>query len=269
MSFQPVVPMGGLVGWKFLKSTLDTQKLAFDSAPRITRDTDYFEQKISEISSAEELIADRRLLRVALGAFGLQEDLDNRFLIRKILEGGTKNDDALANKLSDSRYKDFTNAFGFADQARPNTQTPGFGTQITASYRTRAFEAAVGDQDQSLRLAMNAERELAQIALNPSSDSEDTLWLRLMGNPPLREVFEIALGLPQTFAQLDIDQQLEILKNKASSGLKITSFKDLSDTDLRKSLIEKYLLRDQISATSSMSSNSIALTLLQSRPPLF
>lgn len=268
MSFQPVVPIGGLAGWKFLNSTLETQKQAFDSGPRITRDTEYFEQKIGQVSSAEELVADRRLMRVALGAFGLQEDLDNRFLIQKILEGGTEKADALANKLSDSRYKSLTEAFGFADQAKPKTQTPGFGSQITANYRTRAFEVAVGDQDQSLRLAMNAERELAQIATDSISDTEDTLWLRLMGNPPLREVFETALGLPKTFAKLDIDKQLEIFQDRAASQLKISSLADLSDAGLRDTLIERFLVRDQISATSSLSANSIALTLLQSSPTI-
>jgi len=268
MSFQPVVPIGGLAGWSFLNSTLNTQKQAFESGPRITRDTEYFEQKINQVSSAQELVADRRLLRVALGAFGLQDDLDNRFLIRKILEGGTENTDALANKLSDSRYKDLTEAFGFANQAKPNTQTPGFGTQITASYKTRAFEVAVGDQDQSLRLAMNAERELVKIATDSTLDSEDTLWLRIMGNPPLREVLETTLGLPKTFAQLDIDKQLEVFQDRAASQLNISSLTDLSDADLRDTLIERFLLRDQLATTSSLSSTSIALTLLQSSPPI-
>lgn len=269
MSFQPVIPMGGLAGWSFLNSTMGTQKQAFDEAPRIVRDTDYFEQKISKVSSAEDLVADRRLFRVALGAFGLQEDLDNRFLIRKILEGGTKNPDALANKLSDSRYKDLAEAFGFAGPSPPRTQSAGFGAEITAAYRTRAFEVSVGESDQALRLAMNAERELAGIATNKAGDKEDTLWLRIMGNPPLRQVFETALGLPKSFAQIDLDQQLATFKDRASSQLGLGSLTDLEESALREKLIERFLLRDQIAAASSLSSTSIALTLLQSAPARF
>ena len=40
---------------------------------------------------------------MALGAFGLQDDINNRYFIRKILEEGTTNEDALANRFSDTR----------------------------------------------------------------------------------------------------------------------------------------------------------------------
>ena len=50
---------------------------------------------------------------VALGAFGLQDDLPNRFFIQKVLEGGTLSTDSLANKLSDPRYAALAKAFGF------------------------------------------------------------------------------------------------------------------------------------------------------------
>ena len=51
--------------------------VAFDTFTKsieLKRDTEYFQEKISSITSAEELVSDRRLLTVALGAFGLQDD---------------------------------------------------------------------------------------------------------------------------------------------------------------------------------------------------
>ena len=269
MTYQPVIPMGGMVGWTFLNATLDSQRQSFDSAPRISRDTAYFEQQIGQITSAEDLVADRRLLRVALGAFGLQDDIDNRFLIRKILEGGTTDSDALANKMSDARYKELADAFGFADRDTPHTQDEEFGTKITAAYRTRMFEVAVGEQDQALRLAMNAERELLSIVSGGDDDDDDTRWLRIMGSPPLRQVFETAFGLPDGFAQLDIDKQLEVFQERAASQIGINNLTDLADDGLRKKLVERFLLRDQVAAMTSMSSTSIALTLLRSAPPAF
>jgi len=258
--FQPVVPIGGLAGWAFLQDTLARQTEAFDKSPVLTRDTEYFEANISQIRSAEDLVSDRRLLRVALGAFGLQDALNSRFLIRRILEEGT-GEDALATRLTDERYTKLADAFGF-DDAVPRTQELGFGAEIVAKYRAREFEIAIGNQDEAMRLALNADRELAEMAV--SDDSDETRWFQIMGTPPLRQVFETVLGLPDGFGQLDIDRQLDIFQEKSRTRLGLDSLNDLADDDVRQELIRTYLLRDQIKSVSVVSSMSIALTLLQS-----
>ncbi len=66
MSFQPVIPLPGLSGWRFLQRTMEAQSDVFDRRPDLSRDTAYFEANIGKINSAEDLVADRRLLRVAL-----------------------------------------------------------------------------------------------------------------------------------------------------------------------------------------------------------
>ncbi|WP_127113134.1 DUF1217 domain-containing protein [Shimia sediminis] len=262
MSFQPVLPTGGLVGWAFLQRTLEDQTTAFNQAATMQRDTAYFEENIGKIDTAEELVSDRRLLRVALGAFGLSDDIDNTFFIRKILEDGTLSDDALSNRLTDTRYKDLASAFGFGDFATPSTKISNFGSDITESYRQRQFEVAVGAQDESMRLAMNADRELAEFG--SSSESEDTKWFRVLGSPPLRQVFETALGMPSSFSQLDIDRQLNLLKERSESQFGDSSVAQFETTSMRETLVERYLLMSQIKDSPSSSPAEIALTLLQS-----
>ncbi|MFK7939513.1 MAG: DUF1217 domain-containing protein [Roseovarius sp.] len=262
MTFQPVVPTSGLNGWIFLQSTLDRQTAQFDASPAIIRDTDYFEQNIGQVRTAEDLVSDRRLLRVALGAFGLQDDINSRAFVETILSEGTSDDDALANRLTDDRYSALSEAFGF-DQLVPETLLPGFATDIIQKFRSRSFEIAVGNQDNSLRLALNTQRELADIVT--SDESENAKWFTIMGTAPLREVFETVLGLPPGFGQLDLDQQLEEFQDRAERQLGINGITDLADPERLESLIERYLLRDQIKQNaSSFSSASIALTLLQS-----
>ncbi len=261
MNFQPFVPIGGLQGWVLLNNTLERQTEVFNKSPLIVRDTDYFEEKIGNIQTAEQLVSDRRLLRVALGAFGLGDDLNSQALIKRILEEGTGSDDALANRLADERYKKFADAFGFGEPALPRTQLAGFGREIADKFRDLEFEVAVGQQNESLRLAMNARRELSELVT--SEDSENAKWFAIMGNPPLRKVFEVALGLPSSFAQLDLDRQLDEFKTRASSQLGIESLEELAGEDAKEDLIRRYLLREQVSEFQVQSSGSIALTLLQ------
>lgn len=261
MIFQPVVPSTGLTGWLFLNATLDRQIEQFDKSPTIIRDTEYFEQKIGGISTAQELVLDRRLLRVALGAFGLQEDINSRAFIQKILEEGATHDEALANRLADDKYARLAETFGF-DRASPRTMQGGFGVEITALFRARSFEVAIGGQDQALRLALNTKRELADIVT--SDETENAKWFTIMGTAPVRSVFETVLGLPSSFGQLDLDRQLVEFQDRAARQLGISSLEDLAEPEAMEKLIERFLLRDQIKQGGvAFSSSSIALTLLQ------
>lgn len=260
MSFQPVIPQSGLAGWRFLQRTFDQQTVVFAEGPQLLRDTAYFEARIGSINSAEQLVADRRLLRVALGAFGLQDDINNRFFIRKVLEGGVIQPDSLANKLGDDRYREMSRAFGFGDLAVPSSKLSDFGPSITARFRRQQFELAVGTQSEPLRLALTASRDLPELAA--STDTERTKWFRVMGRPPLRKIFETALGLPSSFGSLDLERQLGVFQDRARRQLGISSLSDLADPDLQDKLIQRYLLRADITQQSYVGSASVALGLL-------
>lgn len=262
MTYTPVVPLGGLAGWAFLKRTLETQKAAFVASPEIKRDEDYFREKIGGIKTAEQLVSDRRLLRVALGAFGLDDDINNKFFIRKVLEDGTLTVDALSNRLADKQYLAFSKAFGFGDFSVPRTQLSDFADNILAQYTTRSFETAVGEQNDTMRLALNAERELPTLAAR--NLTEDTLWFTVMGNAPLRQVFQTAFGLPTSFGSLDLDQQLSTYKAKAEQAFGADGIKQFAQPEAMDALIRRFLAQSEAQTTFRGGGGSAALTLLQS-----
>ncbi|MCX8954826.1 DUF1217 domain-containing protein, partial [Ruegeria sp. NA] len=198
MSFQPVIPIGGIVGWRFLQRTYQGQFQSFSSSAVNERETKYFLDNIGEVKTAEQLVSDRRLLQVALGAFGLEGDVDNRFFIRKILEDGTQADDALSNRLADKRYREFSDAFGFGPGAVRKTVLVTNMEEIAQASLSARFEIAVGQSDETMRISLYAQRELSDLA--KSGSSRDTKWFDLMGLPPLRKMMETALGLPPSFA---------------------------------------------------------------------
>ncbi|MEO0944076.1 MAG: DUF1217 domain-containing protein [Pseudomonadota bacterium] len=267
MSYQPVIPAGGNLGWTFLKQTREGQQAAFDTSTSIQRNTDYFRENISIVATAEELVADRRLLGVALGAFGLDDDINNRFFIQKVLEEGSIDPESFANRLADKRYLAMAEAFAF-DLSPANTVRSDFPDQILDAYKVRQFEIAVGEQDQDLRLALDAERELADLA--EQGFEEDTAWFTIMGNPALRDVFEFALGLPSEIAAVDIDRQLEVFREKSQSVFGVSNPAEFADPELQEQLVRNFLFRSELdSASSSSLRGSVALSLLQSQPSLF
>lgn len=266
MSFQPIIPFSGVAGWGFLQRTMEDQTKAFADSQQIKRDRDYFRENISSVTSAQDLVADRRLLSVALGAFGLGEDINNTFFIKKVLEDGTIDDDALSNRLADKRYSEFSRTFGFGDTGIGYTQISTFADKIISSYETKEFEKAVGDQNENLRLALGFSQDLAGILSKQST--ENGFWFSVLGSPPTRRVFEQALGVPSAVATLDLDRQVEEFRSRADRVFGKSEVSEYSDPDTQEELVKRFLIRAELtSLATATSSGSIVLTLLQNAGP--
>ncbi|WP_299204160.1 DUF1217 domain-containing protein [uncultured Tateyamaria sp.] len=261
--YQPVLISSGLAGWQFLQRTYDQQLSVFSQSTELKRDTDHFAEKIASVGTAEELVSDRQLLTVAMGAFGLSDDINNTFFIQKMLSDGTTADDALANRFSDSRYRDFSEAFGFGPGEIRGALKPGFVDDIIAKFQANSFEVETGNQDESMRIALYAERTLPDVVQGSGTDAAK--WFSIMGQPPLRTLFETALGLPQAFGQIDIDQQLSVFQDRSERALGVSDPADFADPETLDRLVTTYLARSQLGQIGSGASGaSIALTLLSS-----
>ena len=261
MSFQPVIPFSGYAGWAFLKRTMATQQATLQSTAAARRDEAYFRENIGKIDTAEQLVADRRLLSVALTAFGLEGDIGNKAFIRKVLEGGTLTADSLASRLANKQYQKLSAAFGFGDMSMPRSKISDFADRILPQYNARQFEAAVGGQKNEYRIALNAEREIA--ALASKTGSEDTKWFTVLGNAPLRETFQTALGLPSSFAAIDLDKQLATIKAKTKSVFGSDTISQFADAAKMEKLVRTYIVRAEIgAATNGAGPGSVALQLL-------
>jgi hypothetical protein len=259
VTFTPVIPFAGLSGWSFLTRTMPAQKKAFDADPTLQRDEVYFRDNIAKADTAEKLVGDRRLLSVALTAFGLEGDINNKYFMKKVLEDGTLDDGALSNRLADKRYLEFSKAFGFGDFPIANTQLSDFPDKILTAFAERKFETAVGQQDDDMRLALNATRELGKLAQRGLS--EDTKWFTALGSPPLRSVLQTALGLPSSFAGVDLDRQLAVLKDYSQKYLGSSDISQFAEPENVEKLVRLFLIRSQARDVSTAS--SAALTLLQ------
>lgn len=262
MSFQPVLPLSGFAGWSFLKRTMDRQQVALQSAPVQQRDEAYFRDRIGGIRTAEQLVNDRRLLRISLTAFGLQNDVNSRAFIQKVLEGGTLKEGSLANRLADKQYQKFSAAFGFGDFSIPRTAISTFPDEILAQFRTKTFETAVGAQNNTFRLALNAEREIPTLASRQTS--ELAKWYSVLGNAPLREVVQTAMGLPKSFASIDLDRQVAILQDRVGSVFGARTVSQFSDPAKMDALVRRFLFRAEAQEQAINSSPAaVALALLR------
>ncbi|WP_226782115.1 DUF1217 domain-containing protein [Oceaniglobus trochenteri] len=120
MAFVPTTLGTGTGGYAFLKRTRDAQQDLFARSPQVARETQRFLDRIADIQTADQLLDDRAMLRVALGAFGLDDDINNRAFLQKILESDLDDPKSMANRLSDKRYLALAETFNFAGKEGPS-----------------------------------------------------------------------------------------------------------------------------------------------------
>lgn len=259
MPISPVLPTSGLTGWRFLNDSLETQEKLFNSSPDISRDVDYFNENIGDIKTLDDLMGDRRILKVALGAFGLGDEINKGAFVRKVLEEGTEDRSAFAVRLNNSDYLDMARTFDFSSGEL--TLSDSQRANITKQYQEETFEVSLGEVDNSMRLALNFQRDIAEIA--EQGLSENAGWFKVMGSVPLRTVFESAFNMPSGFAQLDIDRQKELLSDKANSLFGGKSVDIFKDPEVIETTIRRYLLQEQVAnGPSANTPGSAALSIL-------
>ncbi len=239
MTFLPAIPLGGYIGWRVFENN----------------------EHIAEATSAEKLVNDRKLLTVALEAYGLGDEVNKKAFIKKILVEGTEFSDSFANRTSDSRWRDFARDFGYGNFTGARVGIESFREQTANNYLERAFEESVGEVDTDMRLAMNFRREIARIAEGANVDT--TGWFQIMGQTPLRTVMESALGLPSSIGSADIDKQKELFERKAEQFFGSKSPSVFKDPVKVEDALRRFFLQTEIqNGPSASTPGSAALSVL-------
>lgn len=255
MTVSLALPTGGYAGWRHLQRTRSLQEAVVAASPSVSRLADHFRARIGGARTAEALVADPRLLEVALGAFGLGGDLGARAFVRRVLEGGTLDPRSLANRLADKRYAALAREFGFGDLGA-RTDLPGFADRILARFERQVLAEAAGARDPALRLAVHLGPALEDLAARAGSPNAQ--WYGVMSEPPLREVFVTAFGFPPSFGALDVDRQLAAFRRSAAA-LGAEAPADFRDPALQDRLMRLFFLRRESGAAAPAAAPILAL----------
>ncbi len=257
--FQPAIPISGYGGWKFLQSTYDRQMQSHSDSAQVKADRTYLNDKLSQPLTTEAFLNDKRLLRVALTSFGLGDEAWKRGFIDKVLKEVATPESTFLARLNNPRYTAFAQAFKPVNGII--TLSPESLEKLAAAFDKTTFATAVGEVDESMRLALNYQSEIE--GLTGSGTNESAILFRLLGNVPVRTVLESALNLPKEMRKLSIDQQAEVLKGSLQKRFGISDVRDIVTTENVDKMIRSFHAMQSISNGISMSSpGANALTLL-------
>ena len=138
------------------------------SEPSVKTATEYYAANIGKVNSISDLVGNYRLLSYALTAYGLGDQVQNKALVTKVLEGGYTSSKALANTLSNPNWAKFAKAFDFVGSGASSISTSERGLDHGNELRRAAARNP----------ARAAGRRRPARALFPARRADDHLVLR-------------------------------------------------------------------------------------------
>ena len=222
-----------------VSSNLSRTQAATAADPAVKRATAYYLANIGKVKTAKDFVDNYQLFSYAMKAFGLGDLTYAKGLMTKVLEGGVKDSKALANTLSDPRYKAFATAFYFAGHGAGATSSTAVITGTTAKYVEQALEDSQGKQNQGVQLALYFRRNASSI----------TSAYGVLADSAMLKVVQTIFGISPSSGQSNIDSQANYLG-------KVLNIKDLQDPAKVQKLVERFTAQWDASGNNANSASA-------------
>jgi hypothetical protein len=204
------------------KNLAKYQKLEASKATVKTA-TEYYKANIGKVKTVGDLVGNYRLLSYALQSFGLGDQINNKALIRKVLEQGTTSSRALANTLPNANWKKFAAAFNFAATGDAKPSSTASVATVTGDYTEQQLEADQGESNVGVQLALYFKR-VAPSLKDP---------LQILADRNLLEVVQTIFNLPAAANAGEIDKQAKMIG-------KLAPIKDFQDPKKLETLVKRF-----------------------------
>lgn len=202
--------------------------------PAVARDVAAFRKAVAAAKTPADLLKDPRALKVLLSANGLGEFTDATALATRALLSNTKDKASLVNRLGDTRWKPVAQIFDFANKGMAIIRDPKTMNTLANAYAEVTWRKSLEATTPGLSNALGFRSQAATVKS----------VLQILGDPVLRDVITVGLGIPKQIAF----QNLTTQEKAISSRLDLAKLKDKHFVD---TLTQQYLLNKADQARSA------------------
>lgn len=185
-----------LIGYKFYAGNLSKSLERIEATGSVKRDKQYYADNIGGVTSVDDLLNDYRLYSYAMKAYGLEDQIASKGLIRKVLESDLADTNSFANKLTDKKYRTFAAAFNFGALASTDTKL----AQSTA--QTESVVDAYSDRRVRQGVAAAAKTSSYSVRIGSVQSVDD-----ILDDPTLYDVVLSSIGADETLVSKSFVRQ--------------------------------------------------------------
>jgi hypothetical protein len=180
--------------------------------PQVARQTDNYLADIGKVKSIDDFIKNDRVYRYAMQAFGLDDMMYAKAMVKKILTEGIDSNTSLANKLNDSRFKELASVFNFKTYGETTTDSTDAKQGVVDRFVRLQLENQSGQQNEAVKLALYFARKAPTLSTP----------LGILADKNLLNVVQTALNIPESTGLMDVDRQAQMYAKR----IDVADFKD-------------------------------------------
>jgi len=240
--------LGSQVALSFIDATKDRQMQTLRNEPRNERAAEAFRERIANITTPEEFVQDYEVYSFVMRAFDLEDQIFGRGMIRKVLESDPSDDTSLVNRLTDANLREIHDALGFTTAEGPQVpdfSDPAWQESIVNKFYETQFLNENADQNATVGTVLELRAKVEGL------DS----WVKVLADREIAQFFRTALGLPDSMATLDIEQQERIFAERYDLA-------DLTKPGEVDRMISRYVAISDALNPPQFASSSAAVSLL-------
>ena len=213
-----------------------------------TKKAENYQEKIQSIDTVSKLLADREVLDVVIGAYGLDPDEVTDDFLKQIFSSDLSDRKSFVNQQADSRWAELVASFNFDAKGNLTRETMGTIQQrgetmeTVNKYLRQTLEETEGESNEAVRLALYFQRTAPTI----------TDAYGLIADDALMAVFRTTFGYSDEFSNMDVDQQARIIEDNLNLA-------DLQDPKKLERFLQRYAAMYD---TENATYNSPALSIL-------
>jgi hypothetical protein len=193
--------------------------------PTVQRAVDAFRAGVAGAKTVDQMLSNPAVMQVLLTANGLGDQVAYTAMAKRALTSDLADPKSLANQMADTRWKQVAQTYNFAAKGLSVIQDSKVIDTIANAYAEVTWRQALDKTTPGLSNALAFRQSASTIT------SVD----QILGDPVLREVVTVALGVPKQIAL----QPLEAQEKAISSRLDLTKFKDSKYVE---SFTQRYLI---------------------------
>lgn len=211
------------------------------AAPAVSRAKAYYLNNIRKVQTIDQFMNNTKRYTCAMTAYGLSGMLNEKGLVRQVLEQVISRGTALANTLSNTNFKALATALNFQANGSSTTSTISATTGTAAQYEQQALDSQIGQQSPGVQMALYFKQNVTNISSH----------CNILGDATLRKCVETELGLSGTISEKNIDTRAQLFTNAMSNaGVGISS---LQNTTTLNKFLDRFTANYDASHTSAVS----------------
>lgn len=218
---------------------------ATEQQPAVQRAISQFTAAVQSATSPQQLLDNPTVMQVLLTANGLGDQTSYTALAQKTLLSNVNDPNSLANTLTDTRWKPVVQTYDFANKGLSIIQNPQVINTITNGYAEVTWRQSLDATTPGLSNALTFRQEARSV----------TTVDQILGDPVLRTVVTVTLGIPEQIAF----QPLEAQEKAITSRLDISQLRDphFVETFAQRYLIAAANAQGASSTTPSLTSLAV------------